>query len=430
MNPTRSSSRGNLRTWLASSINELAIAWWTCTSYYLMYATNAQNEFVLFVPIAVGVPLFFWLTWRKPILAHVDPIVSSGVFLLLISIVGSYLFNSEFYELVQIGGNLVSALLMFLSLYIIVMKMEVDLRKLLIFQAIYIEILMPEVIRTSANVWGRLEPAALTMNYAAMMGIVAFLGALAARSIIFTPILAVLPIYTMVMMQSRGSMIATSLATIIIAICWVWEHRSRKMLKQAGLLTVFGGIACFGAALAGFNIFEMIGDEINHVLMLDDSNRGVDSGGSGRSDLWAAAYNLWATHPVFGVGFKGHTQFMPGNMLAHNAFLGLLADNGLVGLLGYMMMSIGTCICLIRRGFKGVTMFGYRAAILFPYFVYGMVESRAFSFGNTYSVLFLLVAFDSAKFHVARTAAPKPAFENATPPEARQVQQPVGTLDR
>jgi O-antigen ligase len=232
----------------------------------------------------------------------------------------------------------------------------------------------------------------------------------------------------MVMMQSRGSMIATSLATIIIAGCWVWERRSRRMLKQAGLLTVFGGIAAFGAALAGFNIFEMIGDQINHVLMLDDSNRGVDSGGSGRSDLWAAAYNLWATHPIFGVGFKGHTQFMPGNMLAHNAFLGLLADNGLVGLFGYMLLSIGACICLLRRGFKGVTMFGYRAAILFPYFVYGMVESRAFSFGNTYSVLFLLVAFDSSKFRVSRVDAPKPAFENAASPQARQEQQPVGTL--
>jgi len=430
MNPTRSSSRGNLRTWLGSSINELAVAWWTCTSYPLMYFTNGKNEFVLFIPLAIGAPLFFWLTWRKPVLAHVDPVVTTGVFLLLVSIVGSYLFNSEFYELVQIGGNLVSALLMFLSLYIIVMKMEIDFRKLLIFQAIYIEIFMPEVIRTSAIVWGRLEPAALTMNFAAMMGIVAFLGALAARSIIFTPILAVLPLYTMVMMQSRGSMIATGLATIIIAGCWLWENRSRKMLKLAGIATVFGGIACFGAALDGFNIFELISDQITHVLMLDDSNRGVDSGGSGRSDLWAAAYNLWLTHPVFGVGFKGHTQFMPDNMLAHNAFLGLLADNGLVGLVGYMLLSIGACVCLLRRGFKGVTMFGYRAAILFPYFVYGMVESRAFSFGNTYSVLFLLVAFDSAKYRISRGTAATTAYESTPAPQSREVQQPVGTLSR
>jgi O-antigen ligase len=430
MNPTRSTPRGSLRSWLASSINELAIAWWTCTSYYLMYATNAQNEFVLFIPLAAGAPLFFWLTWRKPVLAHVDPVVSTGVFLLLISIVGSYLFNSEYYELVQIGGNTVSALLMFLSLYIIVMKMDIDLRKLLVFQAIYIEILMPEVIRTSANVWGRLEPAALTMNYAAMMGIVAFLGALAARNIILTPLLSVLPLYTMVMMQSRGSMIATSVATMIIGCCWVWEHRSRKMLKQAGVAAVFGGIACFGAALAGYNIFEVISDQIVHVLMLDDSNRGVDSGGSGRSDLWAAAYHLWATHPIFGVGFKGHTQFMPGNMLAHNAFLGLLADNGLVGLLGYLMIIGGASFCLLRRGFRGVTMFGYRAAIIFPYFVYGMVESRAFSFGNTYSVLFLLVAFDSAKFRISRGAAAKPAYDNAPAPQPREVQQPAGTLSR
>jgi O-antigen ligase len=429
MNQARLASRGNLRTWLASSINELAIAWWTCTSYYLMFATNSQNEFLLFFPLAIGVPLFLALTWRKPVIAHVDPIVSTGVFLLMISIVGSYLFNSYYYELVQIGGNVAASILMFISLYVIVMKMELDLRKLLVFQAVYIEILMPAVIRSSDNVWGRLEPTCMTMNYASMMGIVAFFGALAARNIFLKGALSVLPLYTMVMMQSRGSMMATIFGTFIIIGCWVYENWSRKLFQRLSITFVFAGIACVGAALAGYSIFDFIGDTATKLFMLDDSQRGMGSGASGRSDLWAAAYNLWATHPLFGVGFKGHTQFMPDNMLAHNAFLGLLADNGLVGLVGYLMIIVTSMVCLFRRGPQHLSMFGFRAAILFSYLLYGMIESRAFSFGNTYSVLLLLVAFDTAKFHVARPVqmtAAKPGYEAAPAPQARQIGQPVG----
>ncbi len=318
-----------------------------------MFATSSKNEFLLFIPLAVGLPLFLWLTWRKPVLAHVDPIVSLGVFLLMVSIVGSYLFNSDFYELLPIGGNLGASILIFISLYVIVMKMEVDYRKLLVFQAVYIEVLMPAVLRSSNNIWGRLEPTCMTMNYASMMGIVAFFGALAARHIFVKGALSVLPLYTMVMMQSRGAMMATIFGTLIIIGCWFHENWSRKMFQRLSVAFVFVGIACVGAALAGYSIFDFIGNTVTKLFMLDDDQRGIGSGASGRSDLWAAAYNLWITHPIFGVGFKGHTQFMPDNMLAHNAFLGLLADNGLVGLAGYLMIILASVVCLFRRGAPG-----------------------------------------------------------------------------
>ena len=421
---------GRIGRWLASSIKELAVAWWTCTSFYLMYATGGRNEFMLFIPLALGAPLFLGLTWRKPVIAQVDPLVTTGVFMLFISIVGSYMFNAEFYEPIIMAGNMASAMLLFFELYLIVMKMELDFRKLLVYQAIYINIFLPVVLYTSSDVWGRLEPAELHPNYVSMMGIVAVIGALSARNIVAAAALAVLPIYTMVRMESRASMIATAAAVAIIIGCELWQRRSRKLVAQLGVASIFGGAACVGAALLGFNIFGYIGDTVTKVLMLDDNLRGVNSGASGRSDLWSAAFHLWTTHPIFGVGFKGHMQFMPDHMVAHNAFLGLLADNGIVGLVGYLLIIGVSAAYIVRRGSKGLTMFGQRAAVIFPYFLYGMVESRAFSFGNAYSVLFLLVAFDSAKYRVARPRAKSPPVSASTPvPEPRREQQ-VGTLYR
>jgi O-antigen ligase len=115
--------------------------------------------------------------------------------------------------------------------------------------------------------------------------------------------------------------------------------------------------------------------------------------------------------------------------VAHNAFLGLLADNGLVGLVGYLLIIGMSATYIIKRG-SSLTMFGQRAAVIFPYFIYGMVESRAFSFGNTYSVLFLLVAFDSAKYRAGSSdAKARQAAEPARAPEPRR-SQPAGTLSR
>ncbi len=75
-------------------------------------------------------------------------------------------------------------------------------------------------------------------------------------------------------------------------------------------------------------------------------------------------------------------------------------------------------------------MFGFRAAILFSYLLYGMIESRAFSFGNTYSVLLLLVAFDTARYRAGSdNAKARPPLADTQTSDPRRL-QPIGTLSR
>jgi O-antigen ligase len=157
----------------------------------------------------------------------------------------------------------------------------------------------------------------------------------------------------------------------------------------------------------------MIGNSVNSVFMITDEHRGIDSGGSGRTELWTAAVNLWLSHPIFGVGFKGHPLMMPDQMLAHNAYLGMLADVGVVGFGSYMLITAVAIYYILRRGDRGLREYPLRVAIIFSYILYGMLESRAFSFGNTYSILFLLVAFDSSKIRV-KHVAPAPKAPEAT----------------
>jgi O-antigen ligase len=399
MNNTNAPSGSKNRLSLASSANEIVVTLWTGASFYLMYATGGKNEFVLFIPLAAGAVAFVWMTYKRPVIAKVNPILSLGVFLLIFSIMASYLFNSQWYELIFIAGNLASAALLFISLFIITRKIELDFQKVLILQSILINLLLPVIIATSTMVWGRLTPE-LHPNYIGMMCILALVGALSVRSIFWSLALAALPLYSMVAMESRTSMLAAGIATLIILGSYVRRLSWKKLRPYATMALLGSPIVCIVLYFLGFDLFGYANNTFDTLFMVNDEYRGIDSGASGRSDLWAIAINLWLSHPLFGVGFKGLPPLMPDQMPAHNAYLGILAEVGIVGFSGYMIIVGVALYYTLKREDRGLSEYPQRMAILVSYLIYGMLESRAFSFGNSYSLLFLLVAFDSSKFRL------------------------------
>jgi O-antigen ligase len=230
------------------------------------------------------------------------------------------------------------------------------------------------------------------------MALLAFIGALCVRSIIWVAALSALPLYSMVVLQSRDSLLATAIALVIAAISSIARNRFNKKFFAYLLPACFGSLAlCAALSLAGVPVIESIGQFFEGLLMLNDKHRGLASGGSGRNDLWAAAISLWQSQPLFGVGFKGHTLFMPDQMPAHNAYLGMLADAGLAGLASYLIIISPAISYIFKREALCSPEYRERASIILTYLLYGMFESRAFSFGNSYSVIFMLAVFDCSK---------------------------------
>ena len=380
-------------------LNEIVVAIWACASFYIMHFTGAESAAPLFLPLLAGAITLVFLTYKKPVIAGVSPLVSLGVFLLNISILASYLFNAQRYDWVFIAGNISSSLLLFFSLYLITMRIDLDLRKTLIVNSIFVNLLLPIVLVTAPITWGRVNPQE-NPNYVAMMALVAFIGALSVRSIIFAAALSALPLYSMVVLQSRDSLLGAIIALMFAIISWAWRNRSRKFSVYL-LLAFFGSLAlCAVLTLSGFHVLDSIGHTLDSLFMIDDKYRGIGSGGSGRDDLWAAAISLWEAEPIFGVGFKGHTLLMPEQLPAHNAYIAMLADMGIVGLASYFLMMSPA----IYYAFKPIHRFledPLSVIIIVTYILYGAFEVRAFSFGNTYSVVFLLVVFNCSKRHVA-----------------------------
>src|SRR5262245_26367024 len=85
-----------------------------------------------------------------------------------------------------------------------------------------------------------------------------------------------------------------------------------------------------GAALTAF-YSDVVIRGLTGFFAIDDRYRGLESGGSGRLETWNAAWNLFLSHPVLGVGFRAHETVLKINTSAHNGYLALLAEVGLIG---------------------------------------------------------------------------------------------------
>jgi O-antigen ligase len=378
-----------------SWLNEIVVAIWACSSFYIMHVTGGENVAALFFPLVAGAVTLIFLTYKKPVIATVAPLILLSAFLLNLSILASYLCNAQRYSWVFMAGNISSSLLLFFSVYLITTRIDLDLRKTLIVNCILVNLLLPIVLVSAPVAWGRVNPPT-TPNYVAMMALLAFIGALGARSIIWVATLSALPLYSMVVLQSRDSLLAAAIALMFAVVSRTWRNRSKKLSAYL-LLAFFGSMAlCAVMTLTGFDVLNSIGKTFDGLFMLDDKYRGVSSGASGRNDLWAAAIKLWEAQPVFGVGFKGHTLLMPDEMPAHSAYIGMLADTGAIGLASYLLM-VSPAIYFVFKPFQRFPDYPLWATIILTYMLYGFFEFRAFSFGNTYSVIFILVVFNCSK---------------------------------
>jgi O-antigen ligase len=133
--------------------------------------------------------------------------------------------------------------------------------------------------------------------------------------------------------QSRGGLIALAVAAIA-ALVLAPRQRSR-IVGLIVLVAIAGGILLATTPGALTRITDLGG------------------GTSGRSDLWRVAWDVFTGHPVVGVGggnfvvVESHYVLRPGSIsriqyltavphVAHNTYLQLLAETGVVGLVGFL----------------------------------------------------------------------------------------------
>lgn len=139
---------------------------------------------------------------------------------------------------------------------------------------------------------------------------------------------------------SRGALVG--LAAVLVVLCvFAFRDPALRALRIVAILAV-GAAALFILDGAVSSVFE--------------GSRGVSFDEDVRFRLWAAAIDVWLHAPIVGVGLG---QFIvssedllgsAGGVLAHNTYLSVLAEAGIVGSALYAAVPALAVIGLLRRG--------------------------------------------------------------------------------
>lgn len=139
----------------------------------------------------------------------------------------------------------------------------------------------------------------------------------------------ILALFTSVLTFSRGGILALVLLLVLYMLL-------NNPLKQWKLLSAFA--AFLAAVLVIADSFLNI-----NILQLMQSRLSDFSadGGSGRFELWSYAWEYFLNHPIKGIGagniLEYNTFFHGEPLYAHNTFLHILSESGLIGFLLYML---------------------------------------------------------------------------------------------
>lgn len=379
---------------------DILVALWLNSSTCLMLVSGGQNPNLLFAGLVAAFGLVFVSTINRTPIARLPAKMAAAVLAMNAAIILSYVLNADLYDSTFLLGNVISAWITFFMLYLLATRAELNLRVILLWCSIINTLVLPLVLASAQVTWGRTITTALHPNYVGMIALTGVIGALAARSVIVMIGLSIIPFYAMYEVQSRTSIMGGLLA---IGVC-IWMGSVHRLARRYGAAMVTAMLLLLAIAFVLVAVLTPLGDTLarmgNDVFKLNDEYRGISSGGSGRLELWQAAIGIWLDNPIAGVGFKGHPLQMPEQAMSHNAYLGVLADMGISGMFAYLALVIVTVASIFKH--RDSDDFTPRVVLVATYLLYGVLENRAFGFGNPYSLLFLVIAFEASKVPVVR----------------------------
>ena len=183
--------------------------------------------------------------------------------------------------------------------------------------------------------------------------------------------------------SSRGGLIAAAAATGATYV--LASLKDRKLRRRLALLTLVSVVA---AAFYLDEAFEFLVD----LLQLNSEHRGVGTGLTGRTDLWAYIVDQFWTARVpllWGGGFRN--EWING-ITVDNSYLVILAEAGVLGL----VLWVGRALLLIKRSVRSITIRPETpdlvvCAVLLFSVAEAVVNRQFLAIGNPASLLVLML---------------------------------------
>ena len=117
--------------------------------------------------------------------------------------------------------------------------------------------------------------------------------------------------------------------------------------------------------------------------------------------------------PLIGVGFRQHENLLPIGTSAHNAYLTMMADTGIIGLIVYLLFA-GSAFYSACYGIEPNRTRRFVITIIVSYLAYGLFERRALNAGNAFSIWFIMACFYALRARALRVLEMKTKFQSAS----------------
>lgn len=174
----------------------------------------------------------------------------------------------------------------------------------------------------------------------------------------------------------RGHLFSLIVAIIVYVIINLNKYVTRKGLKNVLLkflviLAVLSFVLVFVEVEIDFSNFRISVMQSNETSALGDLN--------GRALLWIDAINCFFEHPIIGIGWKNFAAIAGNGNHAHNIYLQLLAETGLIGLILFLIAAITALVKTIALQKEKNTVI-LRASLIYQLFflIYGISGNPLF----------------------------------------------------
>lgn len=202
-----------------------------------------------------------------------------------------------------------------------------------------------------------------------------------------------------VLTASRGGAVLAVVGLAVIPLTYTHISRIRRIL----LTTILGVMAVA--------LVNLVPPE-NVARLTETSSELTEGNVSNRSQIWEAGLEVYSDHPVLGVGVGGFSDaVMPilgYKQVAHNVFVNLLTEMGVVGLGLYTLMLLVILVPLLRLPSPDRTVYTFVWLVLFI----SLLPSNDEDAQYTWALLTLLTtrsAYVLTYSHSARLLAEVPA---------------------